>query len=206
MEPLCKPSGFDDERLFIARLQQGDPASFELLVRMHGGYMLSIAKRYLSNQSDAQDAVQDAYLQVFRAIQNFESRSSLKSWLHRIVTNSALMKIRKDASYKVELLEDEPSLFDKNGKRLPTEHEITLSIEETAIDNEKSALLRAIIDRLPSTSRHLLLLRDIEGYSTKETAELLGISTAAVKTGLHRARQTFKKNLENQNNIETILI
>lgn len=201
MEPLRKQTSYSDETHFIAKLKQGDPASFEHLVRQYGGYMLTIARRYLSNESDAQDAVQDAYLQAFKAINHFKSQSSLKSWLHKIVTNSALMKIRSDSRRKVELLEDDSSLFDKQGKRIATDNEISLSVEDTVIDKEKSALIRAYIDRLPTTSRHLLLLRDIEGYNTEETSKLLGISTAAVKTGLHRARQTLKKDLARQPNL-----
>jgi RNA polymerase sigma-70 factor (ECF subfamily) len=201
MEPSYTPFSCRDETRLIAELKQGDSTSFEHLVRLYGGYMLTISRRYLSNESDAQDAVQDAYLQAFKAIQHFEGRSSLRSWLHKIVTNSALMKIRGDSRNKIELLEDDPSLFDRHGKRIATTHEISLSTEETVIGKEKSASIRAHIDSLPTTSRHLLLLRDIEGYSTEETSKLLGISVAAVKTGLHRARQTLKTRLEHQPNI-----
>lgn len=195
MQLSCKPI-CNEEILLIAKLKQGDPASFEQLVRQYGGYMLTIARRYLFNEYDAQDTVQDAYLQAFNAIKHFEGRSSLRSWLHKIVTNSALMKIRGDSRRKIELLEDDRTLFDKQGKRIVTEQEISLSIEETAINKEKSAFVREHIDSLPATSRHLLLLRDIEGYSTEETSKLLGISIPAVKTGLHRARQALKKSLE----------
>ncbi len=182
----------------VERLKNGDTDSFEYLVREYGGYMLAIAKRYLNSDADIQDSVQDAYMRAFQAIHNFEGRSSLKSWLHRITVNSALMKLRTNGRRPIELIEDNPSLFDSNGKRIETDSEITLSVEDIAIDKSKQWLVKSKIDLLPTTSRNLLLLRDIEGYSTEETSELLNISIAAVKTGLHRARQTLKKNLENE--------
>ncbi len=182
----------------VEQLKHGDTDSFEYLVREYGGYMLAIAKRYLHNDADAQDTVQDAYIRAFQAIHNFKGHSSIKSWLHRITVNSALMKLRANGRRPVELIDDSPSLFDGNGKRIETNSEITLSIEDLAIDANKQWLVKAKIDLLPITSRNLLLLRDIEGYSTEETSELLNISIAAVKTGLHRARQRLKKSLESE--------
>ena len=84
----------NDEKTFITGLRNGDAACYESLVRDYGGRMLAVARRYLKNDADARDCVQDAYLQAFRSIENFEGRSSLQSWLHRIVVNAALMKIR----------------------------------------------------------------------------------------------------------------
>ncbi len=186
------------EDQLIEKLKNGDPASFEFIVREYGGYMLTIAKRYLGSEADAQDAVQDAYAQAFRGINNFQGRSSLKSWLHRIVVNASLMKLRTYKRRPIDLIDDIPSLFDSNGKRIETAAEVTLSIEEVAIDSRQRALIRQQIDALPETAKNLLLLRDIEGYSTIEVSELLGISVSSVKTGLHRARQALKKKLEIQ--------
>jgi DNA-directed RNA polymerase specialized sigma24 family protein len=83
-----------NESEFIQRLQKGDSVSYEILVRNYGGKMLAVARRYFKNNSDAEDCVQDAYIQAFRSIHSFEGRASLYSWLHRIVINAAFMKIR----------------------------------------------------------------------------------------------------------------
>lgn len=187
-----------NEDELIDQLKIGNVDSFEFIVREYGSYLLIIARRYLSNEADAQDAVQDAYLHAFTAIVTFEGRSSLKSWLHKIVINISLMKIRSNKRRPVELINDNTSFFDANGKRIETETEITLSLEKLMADDSQREYIKTQITQLPQIAKNLLLLKDIEGYSTKEIAELLGISLPSVKTGLHRARLLLKKKIEHQ--------
>jgi RNA polymerase sigma-70 factor (ECF subfamily) len=184
-----------DESEFILRLQNGDAASYETLVRHYGGKMLAVAKRYFKNDSDAEDCVQDAYIQAFRSIHSFEGRASLYSWLHRIVMNAAFMKIRAHKRRPEEFIDDNLALFDAQGRRFELEDEITLSSEDMLVDEEARLAVRGHIEQLPETLRNLLLLRDIEGYITEQSAELLGISPGAIKTGLHRARKLLKKQI-----------
>jgi RNA polymerase sigma-70 factor (ECF subfamily) len=196
---LSKNSDFClNEKQLVDRLKNGDPGSFEFIVREYGSYILTISKRYLASEADAQDAVQDTYIQAFRAIGHFEGRSSLKSWLHRIAVNVALMKIRSNKRRPVELMTDNSTLFDVNGKRIETATAITLSLEDVTANNNQREMIKAQINNLPETAKNILLLRDIEGYSTEEVSKLLDISLSSVKTGLHRARQTLKKKLEHQ--------
>jgi RNA polymerase sigma-70 factor (ECF subfamily) len=187
-----------NEDELIDQLKKGNVDSFEFIVREYGGYLLIIAKRYLTSEADAQDAVQDTYLQAFSAIDTFEGRSSLKSWLHRLVINISLMKIRSNKRRPVELINDNDSFFDANGKRIETETEITLSLEKLMADDSQREYIKTQITQLPQLAKNLLLLKDIEGYSTKEIAELLDISLPSVKTGLHRARLLLKKKIEHQ--------
>jgi len=161
----------NDERIFLERLKEGDSASFEQLIREHGGYLMTITRRYLQSEADVQDRVQ-------------------------IAVNSALMKIRSQGRRMEDLVDDSASLFDEKGKRIESEPEIGESVEDEAIDNETRKAVRGYIEKLPELPRNLLLLRDIEGYSTEETAEQLAISVASVKTGLHRARKSLKKLIE----------
>ena len=84
----------DHDAMLVERLQAGDPDAYETLVRVHGGRLLSVARRFLPNTEDAQDAVQEAFIKAFRAIGAFEERAQLHTWLHRILVNTALMKIR----------------------------------------------------------------------------------------------------------------
>ena len=193
-----------DEHQFIIGLRNGDPECYESLVRNYGGQMLTVAKRYLKNDVEAPDCVQDSYLQAFRNIKNFEERSSLKSWLHRIVINSALMKIRASKRHPEEFIEDNPSQFDANGCRIGPKAEIAISVELLLVKEEARAMVRRCIDQLPKSARILLLLRDIEGYTTSETAALLGITKGAAKTGLHRARGKLKLLLESMINMEDL--
>src|SRR5678816_378355 len=99
----------------VARLQRGDPEAFETLVRAHSGRLLDVARRFLPNEQDAQDAVQDAFIRAFRAIGGFQERSQLHTWLHRIVVNSALMKLRERRRKPEESIDDLLPTFVSDG-------------------------------------------------------------------------------------------
>lgn len=184
-----------DEHELVQGLKNANDQSFEFMVREYGGYLMTIARRYLQSEADVQDCVQESFIHVFRSVSNFEGRSSLKSWLHRIVVNAALSKIRAQGRRHEDLVDDSASLFYKDGSRIETESEITKSSELEAISKETMSNVREKIRQLPDLPRNLLLLRDIEGYSTAEVEKMLGISNSAVKTGLHRARRALKQSI-----------
>ncbi len=187
-------SASNEERL-VGELRDGNRASFEHLVRTHGGRMLAVARRITRDEEDATDAVQDAFLNAFRSIDTFEERSSLETWLHRIVVNSALMKIRTQQRRPEISIEELLPDYDSDGLRLEPETEL-VSIETLLEQGETREFVRSAINKLPDNYRNLLLLRDIEEYNTRETAELLEITPGAVKTGLHRARAALKSLLD----------
>jgi len=187
------------ESQLILKLGQGDHSAFEFVVREYGGYLLSVARQYVKDSDEAQDVVQESYLQLYKNISKFRGESSLKSWLHKITINNALMKIRKNVRLN-EILSEvkiDSDDFDENGKRLENTQTISISADEVYANDELSSTIQHHIMSLPIAYRNVLLLRDIEGYSIAETAELLKISPASVKTGLHRARNKLKKLLEN---------
>lgn len=187
-------SASNEERL-VGKLRDGNRASFEHLVRTHGGRMLAVARRITRDEEDATDAVQDAFLNAFRSIDTFEERSSLGTWLHRIVVNSALMKIRTQQRRPEISIEELLPDYDSDGLRLEPETEL-VSIETVLEQGETREFVHSAINKLPANYRNLLLLRDIEEYNTRETAELLEITPGAVKTGLHRARAALKSLLD----------
>ena len=187
------------ESQLIKKLGQGDHSAFEFVVREYGGYLLSVARQYVKDSDEAQDVVQESYLQLYKNISKFRGESSLKSWLHKITINNALMKIRKNVRLN-EILSEvkiDSDDFDENGKRLENTQTISISADEVYANDELRSTIQQHIMSLPIAYRNVLLLRDIEGYSIAETAELLKISPASVKTGLHRARNKLKKLLEN---------
>ena len=188
-----------DESHLIEELSRGEPSAFEFVIREYGGDLLTVARRYIKDSDDAQDVVQESYLQLFKNISKFRGESSLKSWLHRITVNNALMKIRKDSnSHSVSMeSESDSERFDENGKRLENHQAISMSADEVYSNAELRTTVTHHIESLPSAYRNILMLRDIEGYSIAETAEMLEISPASVKTGLHRARNKLKTLLEN---------
>lgn len=186
----------DPEAELLRRLRAGEGPAFESLVRQHGGRMLSVARRLTGSEDDARDAVQEAFVAAFKAIGTFAGNAKLSTWLHRIVVNSALMKLRSRRRRNEEPIEALLPRFDESGEwteavpRWETSTDILVQREETR------ALVRAMVDRLPEAYRSVLMLRDIEELDTEEAAAALGITPSAVKTRLHRARQALRTLLE----------
>lgn len=187
-----------DERALRERLRAGEEAAFEELVRAYGGRMLAVARRFLPSEEDARDAVQDAFLSAFRSIGRFEGQARLSTWLHRIVVNAALMKLRTRRRKPEQSIEDLLPGFLEDGHLAHQALEWRKPAEDPVEREQLRALLRESIDQLPESYRNVLLLRDIEEFDTEETAQLLKISVAAVKTRLHRARQALRGLLEPQ--------
>lgn len=179
-----------DEEALVARLKAGDEAAFERLVRDHAGRLLPVARRLLKNEEDARDAVQDAFLSAFKSIGRFETRARLSTWLHRIVVNAGLMKLRSKRRKNEASIEELLPSFDESGHHVepPGPWRETSEAER----NELRRVVRQAIDRLPDTHRTVLLLRDIEQLDTDETANVLEITANAVKIRLHRARQALR--------------
>ena len=186
-----------DEQALLERLRAGEAAAFEQLVRDHGGRMLAVVRRFLGSEEDAQDAVQEAFLSAFKALDRFEGQSRLGTWLHRIAVNAALMKLRSRKSRPNEQSADDllPKFLEDGHQAAPASEWRNggLAALEKA---ETRDLVRRSIDELPESYRIVLLLRDIEEKDTEETAQLLGMTPNAVKTRLHRARQALRALLD----------
>jgi len=180
----------------LAGLRAGDDGSYEELVRRYGGKMLSVAMRIMGNPEDARDCVQDAFLQAFKHIDRFEGRSSVWTWLHRIVVNSALLKLRSRRRRPEGSLDDLMPDFDAYHCRIEPRGSGQESIETLVSRKETRDAVRRAIEELPEDYRNVLLLRDIVEFDTQETAQCLQINPGAVKTRLHRARAALKKLLE----------
>jgi RNA polymerase sigma-70 factor (ECF subfamily) len=185
-----------EEAKLVAALQDGDAAAFEQLVRDNTGRMLSVARRYLRNEDDAQDAVQEAFLSAFKAIDRFEGEAQLSTWLHRIVVNSCLMRLRSRRRKPEESIEDQLPGFLENGHLAEPTQGWRARADDLLESSEQRRLVRERIEQLPEGHRTVLLLRDIEGYDTQRTAIELEISPGAVKTRLHRARLALREQLE----------
>jgi len=188
----------DGDAALVARLRAGDAQAFEMLVRQHGGRMLATARRMMPNEDDARDVVQEALLSAFRSIQAFEGAARLSTWLHRIVVNAALMKLRSRRRRREESIEELLPRFDEDGHFAEPVAPWEAEAEALLEGRETRAMVRRAIDRLPENYRTVLVLRDIEELDTEETAAALGIQPNAVKTRLHRARQALRTLLERE--------
>jgi RNA polymerase sigma-70 factor (ECF subfamily) len=185
-----------DDAELLAALKAGDDAAYELLVRSYTPRMLSVARRFLRSEEDARDAVQDAFLSAFRAIDRFEGNSRISTWLHRIVVNASLMKLRTRRRKPERSIEELMPGFLENGHLEQPASEWRKLPEDQVAQSELRELLLEKIHELPESHRTVLLLRDIEELDTEETAKTLELTPGAVKTRLHRARLALRGLLE----------
>ena len=191
------PAPVDEtERALLDGLRSGQESAFADLVANYGGPMLAVARRILGNEEDARDCVQDALISAAGKIEKFEGRSKLSTWLHRIVVNSALTQLRRRARRLEQSIEPLLPEFSMMGCRIELPEDDYLSLDEVIDQTKVGSVVRDAIEQLPESYRIVLLLRDIEEFSVRETAELLETSEGAIKTRLHRARSALKTLLE----------
>jgi RNA polymerase sigma-70 factor, ECF subfamily len=188
-----RSEGPEAEADLLRRLRNGDEAAFEQLVRSEGGRLLALARRILRNDEDARDVLQQSLLSAFRALPEFQEHSRLSTWLHRIVVNTALMKLRSRSRRPETAIDELLPQFLDDGHQAEPVSEWHLPAETLMLRDELRMQVRACVDQLPELYRTVLLLRDIEGLDTEETARAVGVPTATVKTRLHRARQALMK-------------
>jgi RNA polymerase sigma-70 factor, ECF subfamily len=191
------PRDQDAERGLVSLLRSGDEGGFERLVREHGGRLLSVARRFLRDEEEARDAVQECFLSAYRALDSFDQASRLSTWLHSIVVNACLMRLRTRRRKPEAPIEELLPQFQQDGHQVhhPTP-EWEGSAETLLARKETRAIVREATDRLPDSYRAVLLLRDIEELSTEEAARSLNVTANAVKIRLHRARQALRGLLE----------
>lgn len=182
-------TGFGEEDL-VRRLRAGDEDAQARLVEANLKRLLAVANRILRNSEEAQDAVHDAFLSAFQRIDTFEGEARLSTWLHRIVVNSCLVKLRRHrrrSAHEERILHE--SLQGTRGEYRP---------ESEASRREIQMLIRETIDRLPPAHRSILRLRALEELGTDEAARRLGVSRNAVKVRFHRACVSLRALLESR--------
>ena len=186
------PETRERDRSLLERLRTGDEAAYHDLVAANTGPMLAVARRFLRNEDDARDAVQDAFLSAFRALDKFAGDSLLSTWLHRITINACLMKLRTRRRRPEGSIDDLLPGFLEDGRLQGPEQSWERRADALLESKQSRRLVSEAIDQLPDIYRTVLILRDIEDFDTEQTAEALELSVPAVKTRLHRARQALK--------------
>ena len=199
--------GHSDEQL-LAALRRGDERAFVQLVERHQGLMLRIALRYVRTRASAEEVVQETWLGVLNGIEQFEGRSSLKTWIFRILTNRALTRAEREGRMVPfsSLGDDDgpavdPDRFRPEGekwaggwKSFPPSWD-TLP-EERLLDRETLAVVGEAIAELPERQHLVIVMRDVEGWSSDEVCQALAISEANQRVLLHRARSKVRGSLE----------
>lgn len=181
------------EAQLVAAAKSGERAAFDVLCQTHTEKLFRTVSRITRNHHDAQDAVQDSLLSIFLHLKGFDGRSSFSTWVTRIAINSALMTLRRKRGCREVSLEVDDDMICK--RAFTTEDP-----EKQFADRERQQLIRDEVAHLRSTIRRPLELRELEDYSYKETAKLMGISIPAVKARIFHARKALRKSkvLRNQ--------
>ncbi|MCB0025077.1 MAG: sigma-70 family RNA polymerase sigma factor [Caldilinea sp.] len=183
------------ERALIRRIRAGDKAACTECIDLHSPGVYRLALRMTGSPEEAEDITQETFLNAFKAIDSFEGRSGLGTWLYRIAHNTALMRLRKKQPLYVSI---DPPVEPELEERTPTPVQLfdwcCLPEQDFATSEARSELEQAIAD-LPETLRAVFVLRELEGLSTEETAHVLAVSVANVKVRLHRARLWLRERL-----------
>ena len=205
-EPTPAPASIaDDEAELLVALRHGDEHAFASLVDRYHPSMVRIARAYVATNEAAEDVVQDAWLGVIRGLDRFEGRSSLKTWIFRIVMNKAMTSGGRDArslpfsSLGPDEPAFDPSRFAKSGRWEGwwlSEDAVTQLPERLVLARESRQMIDAVVATLPANQRLVITLRDIQGMSSVEVCELLGVSEANQRVLLHRARTKVRSALE----------
>lgn len=175
-------------------LRSGDRDAFTRLVDETSGHIYRVALQILGDEQDAEDVLQETYIKAFRALPNFEGRSSVTTWLYRIAVNEALMLVRKRKPQSISI--DEGAPFDAESESEAMEIvDFCCLPEGELLTSESRKFLDQAIKNLPTNLRVVFVMRDLEGMSIQETSEALGLSENNVKTRLLRARLRLRQEL-----------
>lgn len=185
-------SRLDEEIELINGLKRGDQNSCKQLVEKYWKELNFLANRLLADESGANDCVQEVFIKAINKINSFEGRGSFKAWLHQITVNEALIELRKKSARKEESLDEFMLEFDETGHYIQSYHGQPASLDVLQESIEVKQEIQKSIDKLPDNFRIILILRDYEGYSTKEVAEKINLSEQNVKVRLHRARLAMR--------------
>ena len=177
----------------IRRAQAGDSTAFEFLYQLHSRRVYALCLRMVGNPADAEDLVQEAFLQLFRKIGTFRGESAFSTWLHRMTVNVVLMRLRKK-SLPTDSLEEtlEPDAETSGPKRDVGAPDLRLSGAVDRVNLERS------IEKLPPGYRTVFVLHDVQGYEHNEIADIMGCSVGNSKSQLHKARTRLRELLQEE--------
>jgi RNA polymerase sigma-70 factor (ECF subfamily) len=185
----------------LTRLRDGDEAAFVTLVGRYQGSLLRVARTFVPNDAVAEEVVQDTWMGVVRGIDRFEGRSTFKTWLFRILVNRARTSgVREHRSVPLDPTEPavSPDRFDGNGAWAEPVTPWEDDVEDRLVAASWGPALRDAIDGLPDRQRDVVLLRDVEGLSSADVCEVLGLTEGNQRVLLHRGRSRLRGALESE--------
>jgi RNA polymerase sigma-70 factor (ECF subfamily) len=182
----------------VSRTRAGDLGAFEELLGRHEENLLRLAFRFVRNEHDAQEVLQDVLVTTWRKLPGFQDRAQIGSWLYRVTVNASLMHLRVRRR-RPECVDLAP--VNRSSKQ-DLDRDMDLDIadrhrpDSQLESQELRRVIRGAIERLPPSLRSVFEIRELQGWSTRQTAKLLGLSEATVKTRLHRARRMLREMVE----------
>ena len=196
-----------EDALLVEGLRAGDEAAFAAVMRMYGRGMLRVAEMYVSSRAVAEDVVQEAWVGVLRGIGRFEGRSSLKTWLYRIVANTAKTRgVRESRSVPFSSLGDggdegtvDADRFLGSGERFPGHWAVppqAWAPEGRLLADETLEVVERAIEKLPPAQRAVITMRDVQGFTSEEVCNALDLTETNQRVLLHRARAKVRSALE----------
>ncbi|MDF9409871.1 MULTISPECIES: sigma-70 family RNA polymerase sigma factor [Pelotomaculum] len=183
----------DETSILVKRAKENDLSAFEELVRIHQNKVYALCLKFSDSRDDAQDLAQDAFIQAYRALGSFRNEANFGTWLHRITVNICLNARRKNRNVHIYL--DEPHQSESGGE---IRHEVASGEGDplrALEEKEFRGIVQAALQSLSPEHRAVLVLREIEGYSYEEVAEMLGCSLGTVKSRLSRAREVMRRRM-----------
>jgi RNA polymerase sigma-70 factor, ECF subfamily len=198
-----------EDHELVKRLREGDEGAFAELIDSYGATMLRVAQMYVRDRATAEEVVQETWLAVLNGIDRFEERSSLKTWLFRILTNRAKTRGERDGRMVpfsslagASLEEDEPSVDPDRFLGPDSPHPGAWAAppvgwpQDRLLERETLGVIEMAIDQLPEAQREVILLRDVDGWEPMEVSDVLGITDGNQRVLLHRARSKVRAALE----------
>ncbi|HEX3697302.1 MAG TPA: sigma-70 family RNA polymerase sigma factor [Polyangia bacterium] len=188
----------ESDLALVERARNKDYAAFEQLLARYEDKVFRLAYRFVRNESEAKEILQDTFLAIWRKLDTFKGDSQFSSWVYRVAANAALMRLRSQRRHPEVSTEELPAGFldqQQYGQILSPGENWARRPDEELQSEEVRQHIQAAVDALPEIYRTVFLVRDVEGLSTEETAELLGISVPTVKTRLHRARMALRETI-----------
>ena len=185
------------EEQLVKNLQAGKADSFEQLANLYQKKIYALSFNLTRNAMDSEDVTQEVLLTLFRKIHTFQGRSAFSSWVYRITLNATYMKLRSRKKERSISIEELLPSFNGSGFQQEKIQDWSENTESLLFDNEVRETIQKAVSLLPDKERIVFLLRDVEGLSTENVSEILGLTIPAVKSRLHRARLFLRKKLAN---------
>jgi RNA polymerase sigma-70 factor (ECF subfamily) len=193
IEPVAEQNEPHPDVALVERVRAGDVSAYDTLVRKYERQLFRIAQHITQNREDAEDVMQDAFLKAYEKLDQFQGNSKFYTWLVRIAVNESLMRLRKRRTGKLVSMDED--IQTEEGSVPRDFADWAPNPEQNYNQSELADILKKTIQGLPQGFRVVFVLRDVDGLSTEETAEALGLSVPAVKSRLLRARLQLRERL-----------